>query len=89
MIPVYICPTAFKPWFSLAGKAESFIGIPNSRKQLTALGADWRFVTAPTKVDTDLWVNGATTARLHHDGPAGRPAGERYKTAFAGSVIEF
>lgn len=58
-IPVYIHPAAFKPRFSLAGNAESFIGIPNSREQLAALGADWRFATEPVKAAADFWVSGA------------------------------
>ncbi len=57
-MPVYAHPNVFCPRYSKGGEARHFIGIPYTKEQLTALGADWHFVDRPVELLPGLWLSG-------------------------------
>ena len=57
-MPVYAHENMFKPRYSNAGGVRQFIGSPYTQDQLSALGAEWRWVSAPVTIGGKLWLSG-------------------------------
>jgi 7,8-dihydropterin-6-yl-methyl-4-(beta-D-ribofuranosyl)aminobenzene 5'-phosphate synthase len=57
-IPVYAHTKIFQARYSVAGDQRRFIGIPHEKEVLTALGAEWCFINAPTEIISGLWMSG-------------------------------
>ena len=57
-MPVYAHENMFKPRYSNAGGVRQYIGSPYMLDQLSALGAEWRWVSDPVKIGEQLWLSG-------------------------------
>jgi len=57
-IPVYAHPDIFTCRYSASRGKKRYVGIPQTKEELTLLGADWHFSSEPREIYPNLWFSG-------------------------------
>ncbi|MEN6412345.1 MAG: MBL fold metallo-hydrolase [Veillonellales bacterium] len=66
-VRVYGHPDIFQSRYSLAGGSRRYIGMPNTREELTALGAQWHLSRAPLKIVPGLMFSGQVPRQTDYE----------------------
>lgn len=57
-LPFYAHSDVFASRFAVSASGKKYVGIPFQKEQLHSLGAEWRFIDAPTQIEPGLWLSG-------------------------------
>jgi 7,8-dihydropterin-6-yl-methyl-4-(beta-D-ribofuranosyl)aminobenzene 5'-phosphate synthase len=66
-IPVYAHRDIFKKRHSVAGGQRQYIGIPNTKEELSALGAQWNLAVSPLEIVSGLIFSGQIPRRTDYE----------------------
>lgn len=66
-VPVYAHPKIFQSRYSVAGGQKRYIGIPNTKEELTELGAQWCLTAKPTEIVSGLMFSGEVPRQTDYE----------------------